>query len=196
MDKLVDTRERILDAAEEMLRRYGPAKTTVLDVARALDMSHANVYRHFASKSALQDAVAERWLHRLSATLSESVRKKGSAAKRLEAWVLALAAVKRKKVLDDPEMFATYIAVAQDARSVVEHHVKTLTAQIAEIIRDGVAAGEFKVRDAEAAAAAVLTATVLYHHPHHVAAAGGRDNEAEIRALLRLLIAGLKAGSA
>ncbi len=57
------TRERILTAAEELLRRHGPAKTTVADVARALGMSHANVYRHFASKAELRDVVAERWLH-------------------------------------------------------------------------------------------------------------------------------------
>ena len=45
-----------------MLRRFGPAKTTVVDVARALDVSHGSVYRHFPSKAALRDAVTERWL--------------------------------------------------------------------------------------------------------------------------------------
>ena len=34
------TPDRILDAAEEALTRYGPAKTTVVDVARALGVSH------------------------------------------------------------------------------------------------------------------------------------------------------------
>src|ERR1700753_2191056 len=67
--KAPDARDRILNAAEDLLRRHGPAKTTVVDVARALEMSHANVYRHFASKQALQDAVAEDWLKRVSAPL-------------------------------------------------------------------------------------------------------------------------------
>ena len=48
---------RILDAAEEMLRRHGVQKTNVVDVARALGMSHGNIYRHFPSKQALLDAV-------------------------------------------------------------------------------------------------------------------------------------------
>ena len=34
-------------AAEEVLRRYGPPKATVVDVARALGVSHGSVYRHF-----------------------------------------------------------------------------------------------------------------------------------------------------
>jgi len=58
------TRDRILDAADALLQRLGPARMGVVDVARALGMSHANVYRHFDSKAALRDAVVERWLHK------------------------------------------------------------------------------------------------------------------------------------
>ena len=56
------TPDRILDAVEDVLRRYGPAKATVVDVPRALGVSHGNVYRHFPSNAALRDAVTERWL--------------------------------------------------------------------------------------------------------------------------------------
>ena len=63
-------RDRILDAAEEVLRRYGPPKATVVDVARALDVSHGTIYRHFPSKPALRDAVAARWLPRVSSPLA------------------------------------------------------------------------------------------------------------------------------
>ena len=52
------TSERILEAAEEALRRFGPAKANVVDVARALGVSHGAVYRHFPSKAALRDAVS------------------------------------------------------------------------------------------------------------------------------------------
>jgi AcrR family transcriptional regulator len=190
-----DMRERILDAAVELLRRHGPAKTSVVDVARALDMSHANVYRHFASKAALQDAVAERWLKAVSDPLRAIVDAPGDAGERLERWILALAAVKRRKVLSDPELFATYHALALEARNVTDEHVAELHAQVAAIIRAGIRQGVFKVTDAEAAARAVLNATLRFHHPHHVREAGGKENEAEIKAVMRLLLAGLRAGS-
>jgi len=61
------TPERILEASEDVLRRYGPAKATVVDVARELGVSHGSVYRRFPTKTALRDAVGERWL----ATVSE-----------------------------------------------------------------------------------------------------------------------------
>jgi AcrR family transcriptional regulator len=63
------TPEHILEAAEKVLRRFGPAKSTVVDVARALGVSHGSIYRHFPSKAALHDAVAEHWLAEKSAPL-------------------------------------------------------------------------------------------------------------------------------
>ena len=66
---VVLTEERILDAAEDVLRRFGPAKATVVDVAKALGVSHGSVYRHFPTKVALRDAVARRWLARIAEPL-------------------------------------------------------------------------------------------------------------------------------
>jgi|AraplaMF_Col_mMF_1032025.scaffolds.fasta_scaffold00347_30 AcrR family transcriptional regulator len=190
-----ETRDRILGAAEDLLRKHGIAKTTVVDVARALEMSHANVYRHFASKSELQDAVAERWLKKIMTPLRAIVVEDGDAAERLERWVLTLAAQKRTKVLSDPALFEAYHAIAQEARAVVEGHVAELHEHIAAIIRDGVAQGAFKVEDPDTAAVAVLNATSRFHHPYHVKESGGRDTTAEIKAVLQLVLAGLKSGT-
>lgn len=189
-ERPVETRERILVAAEALLRRHGLAKTTVVDVARALDMSHANVYRHFPSKAALRGAVAERWLKAISDPLEAFVQKKGPAAERLEGWVLALAAAKRRKVQSDPEMFAAYHALAEESEQAVAHHLATLRRQVEEIIRDGVARGEFQVASPAAASTASLDATLRFHHPHHIQA--GQASEKEIRAVVRLVLAGLR----
>ena len=190
-----ETRERILTAAEELLRRHGLAKATVVDVARALEMSHGNVYRHFASKTELQDAVAQRWLHKIMEPLRAIVAEDGSAAERLERWVMTLAAQKRAKVLNDPELFAAYHAVAQAARAVVEAHIDELLDNVAAIISDGVNRGEFMVKDPRTAATAVLNATSRFHHPYHVKESGGRDTTDEIRAVFKLVLAGLRSGT-
>lgn len=188
------TRERILDATVELLRRHGPAKTGVVDVARALDMSHSNVYKHFASKQALFDAVAERWLAQVMAPLTKiTVDKKTPAPKRLKAWLRTLAEVKRRKVLDDPEMFAVFSSIVIGAHDVAAGHMTHMLDEVAEILRDGAKAGDWPLRNAEAAARMVLHATTGFHHPAMVQFDGGRTDLKELDALADVLIAGLKA---
>ena len=53
---------RILDCAERLFRHYGYGKTNVADIARELGMSPANIYRFFASKVEIHQAVCGRML--------------------------------------------------------------------------------------------------------------------------------------
>src|ERR1700721_1711334 len=108
-ENVVLTPERILEVTEDVLRRFGLAKATVVDVARALDVSHGSVYRHFPRKASLREAVAKRWLDRASAPLEKIAEASGPAPERLERWLRALFAAKQKRFNEDPEMFATYL---------------------------------------------------------------------------------------
>jgi AcrR family transcriptional regulator len=159
------TSERILEAAEDVLRRYGPAKATVVDVAQALGVSHGAVYRHFPSKAALRDAVVERWLARVSSPLEAVTGESGSAADRLRRWLDLLIGTKRKKALEDPELFATYVALAAESRDVVRAHVAHLVGQLTRIITDGVDRGELDVADPATVACAVFDSTSRFHNP-------------------------------
>jgi len=114
---------------------------------------------------------------------------------RLVAWLWALIHAKRRKVMDDPEMFATYHLVAGEARAVVDRHIAELRRQIAGIIRAGVEAGCFGPRDAEVAAGAILNATLPFHHPHFLRDPLLRAGDAEADAAIELLLAGLRAGA-
>ena len=196
MSDEVLTRERILEAAEDVLRRFGPAKATVVDVARALGVSHGSVYRHFPSKAALRDAVTERWLHRIMPPLAAIAEEDTPAPERLRLWLQLLVAAKRKRVLGDPELFATYLALADEARDVVATHFDELLGQLAIIVADGIARGEFTVADPVAAARAVLDATSRFHNPVHAATWSDRGIDAAFDAVLSLVLGGLGASPA
>src|SRR5882672_11140493 len=113
------TRDLIVSAAEGVLRRFGPAKATVVDVARALGVSHAAVYRHVATKAELRDLVVGRWAEMTLPPLRAIAAKPGSAPKRLRQLFDALIAAKRRKAAQDPELFAAFRTLAADAQSVV-----------------------------------------------------------------------------
>src|ERR1700676_5503485 len=110
------TRDRILAAAEDVLRRFGPAKATVVDVARALGVSHAAVYRHVATKAELRDLVVSRWVEATMPALRAIVSKPGPAPQRLRKLIDTLIAVKRRRAADDPEVFAAYGTLARGAQ--------------------------------------------------------------------------------
>jgi len=62
----ISGRERVLDAAESCLQRFGLAKTTIEDVAQASGLSRATVYRQFGSRDALLLSVAARDAERVA----------------------------------------------------------------------------------------------------------------------------------
>jgi AcrR family transcriptional regulator len=192
-ETLVLTPERILEVTEDVLRRFGLAKATVVDVARALDVSHGSVYRHFPSKASLREAVAKRWLDRVSVPLAKIAEASGPAPARLERWLHALFAAKHKRFSEDPEMFATYLTLAQEACKVVKAHKEGLIDQIAYILSDGVKQGAFQVADVKASARAVFDASIRFHHPAHSEEWSDPQLAARIDALLALLLKGLEA---
>jgi AcrR family transcriptional regulator len=172
---------------------FGPAKATVVDVARALDVSHGSVYRHFPSKAALRDAVVERWLARVSDPLALLAAEDGRAPEQLRRWLDLLIASKRRRVLDDPELFATYVRLTVDAREVVLAHVEILVAQLTRIINRGVERGQFNVPDPIAAARAVFDATSRFHNPAHASEWSDPGIDAAFEGVWFLVLAGLGA---
>jgi AcrR family transcriptional regulator len=193
MTEAVLTPDRILEAAEEVLRRFGPSKATVVDVARALGVSHGSVYRHFSSKAALRDAVTERWLTRISAPLAELTAAEGPAPARLKRWLETLAMSKRKRALEDPELFAAYMALVAGSRDVVKVHVNILVDQLARIIMDGVARGELEAADPAATARAVFDATARFHNPVHAQEWSGPGIDLAFEEVCALILRGLGA---
>ncbi|MEV0234384.1 TetR family transcriptional regulator [Nonomuraea sp. NPDC050786] len=186
------TADQILTAAQDVLRRYGPAKATVVDVARALGVSHGSVYRHFPSKAALREAVTQRWLDESHAELGVVLASDAPAPVRLREWLSALFRAKRKKALDDPELFATYTVLVSESSEVIDRHLADLVGQVRQIIEAGVARGEFAAPDPAAAARAVFYASVRFHNPAHAAHWSLPDIEDDFAALCDLLLRGLE----
>jgi AcrR family transcriptional regulator len=161
------TSERILQAAEEVLRRHGPAKANVVDVARALGVSHGSVYRHFPSKQALREAVTRRWLEQFHGELERTTD--------VESWLRTLHAAKKREALEEPELFATYQVLLEDASGVVDDHVRWLISDLDRIVGD------------EPTARAILQATTRFHHPAHAAEWRDPEIEQDLERVIELL---------
>lgn len=185
------TRDQILAAAEDVVRRFGPSKATVVDVARALGVSHAAVYRHVATKAELRELVVSRWVEATMSPLRAIVASTGPAPKRLRKLFDALIAIKRRRAADDPELFSAFRTLASETRSVASSHVDELVSLTATVIRSGVNDGTFRKVDPATAGRAVLFATVRFHHPAHAGEWKDPGADAAFESVWKLLMSGL-----
>jgi AcrR family transcriptional regulator len=191
-------RAAILEAARAQVRRFGEAKTNVVDIAKALGTSHTTIYRHFRSKADVFDAVVREAMRDEEELAREFVEADGPAAARLEGLVLALHARKKGRFASDPEVYGLYRRVVAERPEIVAAYASAMTALIARIVADGVGRGEFRVGDVGAAAGAVRDAVTAFVQPALVAAAAaaGLPTEAMARNVVRSLCAGFAAGVA
>lgn len=182
------TTEEILDAAEEVLRRFGPQKTTVIDIARELNVSHGTVYRHFKSKAKLHGAITKRWLEKITAPLSNIASNSINPRLKLRKWFEALMKIKMRSSIEDPEMFASYsILVKGLPEEVVFEHLQILIKQVENILLEGVKSEEFDIKDCTNTARTLFFATIRYHHPLHVKEWKNTNIEQEFEQLFNLL---------
>lgn len=183
----------IVSATEEVLRRHGPEKTTVLDVARLLGVSHGSVYRHFPSKAALREAVIRRWLDQAREDLAAAVQDyELTPPDRLRGLLTTMFATKWAKAREDPELFATFRVLAAEHSTVSSAHVAFLLAHIRAIVDDGIAGGDFAAGEPEVIARAIFNATSRFHDPTHAAEWHSPEIEAESAGVIELILNGIR----
>jgi AcrR family transcriptional regulator len=185
--------ETIVSATEDVLRRHGPEKATVLDVARVLGVSHGSVYRHFPSKAALREAVIQRWLDRSR----EDFTATGQDAElpppdRLRGLLTTMFTTKWAKAQEDPELFATFQVLATEHSAVSSAHVTALLTRLRAVVVDGITSGDFADGDPDVIARAVFDATGRFHNPSHAAEWRSPEIKAESEAVVTLILDGLR----
>ena len=185
------TRDRIVATAEDVVRRFGPEKATVVDVARALGVSHAAVYRHVKTKAELRNLVVQRWVDEMMPPLRALVARPGPAPKRLRQLFDTLIGAKRRRAAADPELFTAYRSLAAETQSVAAAHVDELVYLAAAIIRSGIEEGTFRHGDPVAAGQAILYATSRFHHPAHAMEWTDPKIDAAFEDVWRILMEGL-----
>ena len=183
-------RDRILDTAAEQVRRFGEAKTNVVDIAKAMGLSHSAIYRHFRSKADIFDALAARTMEEEADLAARFAKADGSAAERLRGLVVALHRSKRAKLGNDPEIHGLYRRIIAERPDLVADYARRMTELVRQVLEDGVARGEFRIPDPAAAAGVVRDSVTVFVHPAHVeqAVVAGLDMEPRLQAVIDTLV--------
>src|SRR5689334_23831390 len=97
-----DTREAIINAAMACFGKHGLTKTTVVDIARAADVSRSTVYEYFQDKSAIVEACAE---HSSQRFYREMARAMGPGESLEDKLTRAAVFVTRARRFVEPETY-------------------------------------------------------------------------------------------
>jgi AcrR family transcriptional regulator len=156
---------RILAAAAQQLRRHGPRKFTVVDVAEAAGMTHPNVYRYFTSKTGLLDALVANWLRPLEDRVETVVNAPDPVPDKLERMVVAISRAYRAARAEEPQLFAAFAAAAADGRPVASKHRYRMRRAFERVIEEGIGTGIIGIRDRAKALALLLDASWRFVDP-------------------------------
>jgi AcrR family transcriptional regulator len=183
---------RILDTAERLFRHYGYSKTNVADIARDLGMSTANIYRFFGSKTEIHQAICGRMLGQ-SYQMALAIRNQPiSATERLRTYALSQYKMILETMLDEQKVHEMVIVAIERDWHVIEKHIERTQALVAEIIAEGIAAGEFAEQDPHLAAKCFAATTVDLCHPQMVAQCLAKPYQADPEDIIEFVIRALK----
>ena len=189
LDKISLDKEMILNATEEIIRRFGPDKANITDVAKSLKVSHAAIYRYYNGKTALWNAVTERWLTHLHAPSNDILKEDSPADVKLSHLLESFVEAKYHSAINDPEMFANYIKLAQNSMEVIEKSKEEGINSIEEIIVQGITEGIFFTEFPDQEARSIYLATSVFIRPDSFEDPYRKQN---IKSVINLLIRGLK----
>jgi TetR/AcrR family transcriptional regulator, transcriptional repressor for nem operon len=181
----VDTRERILDIAEELVQTRGFNAFSYADVAAELGITKAGLHYHFAGKAELGEALVARYADRFSEALAKIDRARDAAPAKLAAYMKLYASVLRKQRMCLCGMLAAEFetlppAVTRSVRVFLDDNERWL----AEVLEEGRTAGslsfEGTATDAARMLIGALEGAMLVARPYR----GTRRFDATARTLL------------
>ena len=155
----VNARERLVEAAQDLLWERGYVATSPRDIQERAGAGQGSMYHHFAGKADLARAALERTAERERAGAEALFSGTGTALERLTAYLRRDRQVLRGcpvgRHAQDPDVIAD-----PHLRAPLEETFGWLRSRIAEVVAEGQRAGELRADVDPTAVAAALVATV------------------------------------
>jgi len=159
------TKLHIMETAENLFRETGYEKTTVTDIAKAIGMSQANIYRYFSSKASINEAICDRLVHHIELKCWESLVKDGSSTERLKRFILEYHRTVKNNIINEKRLY-DMVAIAMDEHwTVVQGHSDRIKDLLKIIIEQGISSGEFRDVNSLSMAKTVYESLAVFIYP-------------------------------
>jgi AcrR family transcriptional regulator len=175
-EQVAEMRERILQAAVDILRREGFEAVSIRAIAERLGVSHMTLYTYFRNREELMATLDERQRERMQVHRAETLReaREGDVRAVVREWL----GIGRHVAAQHPQIYRFLWVQPIEAERAAHQHQKIQANlnHLAELIRLGQKRGVFVERDPLLAAGVVFGSVnaplIMYH--------GGRLPDAEL----------------
>ncbi|MEL7042441.1 MAG: TetR/AcrR family transcriptional regulator [Pseudomonadota bacterium] len=192
MNEKLDTREQILQAAMERIMHYGYAKTTMAEIARDCGMSAGNIYRFFASKIDIAEAMARKLNMEINTKNAALVRSEGSAVEKLRLFHRN-ALIKTYEKLDrDAKVLEIAEVLAHERPMFANEELAQERVYLVQLLEQGIAQGVFAPMDNPHFIAEMMqAATMKFRYPQLWTRLTLPKLERELEGVMDIVLAGL-----
>jgi AcrR family transcriptional regulator len=159
-------RDQILQAADRLLRHYGPQKTTVADVAREAGVGVGSVYLEFSSKEAIVEELSRsRYRTVLDAMRSAATTPGKSYRERLTGALDARLGAYFAQAEGGVHACDLFHCSSTAVKSAAERFREDERVLLATLLREGTEAGELDVADVDTTTRGLLRAYATFAPP-------------------------------
>lgn len=139
-----ERREQIIEAADEHFRRYGYNKTTVADLAKAIGLSTAYIYKFFESKHAIGEAICSLCLGKIATELQAIADEPKSASDRLRRMYRSLAQQGVERFFNERKLHEIAITASSENWQSAKDYDIALLGLVRAVVAAGRETGEFE----------------------------------------------------
>ncbi len=184
-------RDRLLDAAATLFAAKGYAATSVRDILRLAGVTAPVLYYHFGNKEGIWIALVRQATATFDAALETALAEAGSARERIRQYCRAAAGIRRefagldrvvREILSGPPEAAPGIDMRGEFAEFFE--------RLAELVDDGVAAGELRACNAHHVALILAGCVDAVSGPRVYRTPGATPME-ELEGMLDIVLAGI-----
>ncbi len=186
---IINTKNKIMDAAYNRFGHYGYNKTTMAEIAKDCDMSAANIYRFFAGKDEIIVTLVKKILADKQKSL-KLISTDNSTTCREKIMMFFQECLEQSHQLyrQNPKIEETVDYICGKHFALIEEHDLVLIEMIASIINQGIKTGEFTPVDPSETARAFFYATVMFHTKRFLNLYSFNDLNEKCRLVIKLLI--------
>jgi AcrR family transcriptional regulator len=139
-----EVREQIVAAAEEHFSRYGYAKTTVSDLAKAIGFSKAYIYKFFDSKQAIGEAICSKTLSAIVAAVEAAIAGADTPTEKFRRMFKSLTATGVSLFFNERKLYDIAAVASGEGWPSARAYAERIRQILMNVVREGRENGDFE----------------------------------------------------